>query len=390
MEDKINFALALNKPHKDNPKGWELLEGKEVKKLSDRFFIKPNGNIEKKELHQDKFKFEGINFDKIEENQLNSVKSLTSSYDYIDFKPDWCFIVGLGTSSVYNTGITLHHIYGTPYIPASSIKGSVRSWKILEEEFQKENENSEGLAIENEEFCKVFGCPKNLDLTKDGFREYKSALKFEGKNFEFEGNIMFFDAFPLSTPKIKVDIMTPHYHDYYGDNDGKTPPADYFSPNPISFLTVEETTFRMYFGVKKEPNEKLVETTKKWVDNALFHRGIGAKTAIGYGYNENTNIEENKTIFEVKIEPEFLSENRNSLNPKKSYSAEGIITKAQNGTHYASIYIEENDIRHDVKINGLRSNVSIEVDTVIKVKNIKVDKKGKFKEATFEGYKINK
>ena len=41
-------------------------------------------------------------------------------------------VVGLGGESVYETSITLHHIYGIPYIPASSIKGVVRSWIITE------------------------------------------------------------------------------------------------------------------------------------------------------------------------------------------------------------------------------------------------------------------
>ena len=166
---EINFSLALNKPHKANHLDWKLLDGEKVKKLSERFFTKDSkGKITNQELHPDKFKFEGISFAKIEQEQEKIVKSITSSHYYIDFEPDWRFIIGLGGASVYDTGITLHHTYGIPYIPATSIKGTVRSWRILEPDFKKTGEDSEGLAIENEEFCRIFGCPKNIDLTKKG------------------------------------------------------------------------------------------------------------------------------------------------------------------------------------------------------------------------------
>ncbi len=297
---EINFSLALNKPHKANHLDWKLLDGEKVKKLSERFFTKDSkGKITNQELHPDKFKFEGISFAKIEQEQEKIVKSITSSHYYIDFEPDWRFIIGLGGASVYDTGITLHHTYGIPYIPATSIKGTVRSWRILEPDFKKTGEDSEGLAIENEEFCRIFGCPKNIDLTKKGFRDYNSALKHKGENAEFEGNIIFFDAFPLTVPKLKLDIMNPHYQPYYSDNDGKTPPADYFSPNPIMFLTVEKTVFRMYFGIKKEANKHLLEVVKKWLLDALEQRGIGAKTAVGYGYKKT----EKKTDVQTQTLP---------------------------------------------------------------------------------------
>ncbi|MCM8809920.1 MAG: type III-B CRISPR module RAMP protein Cmr6, partial [Candidatus Omnitrophica bacterium] len=44
-------------------------------------------------------------------------------------------IVGLGSSHALETSLTLHHIYGIPYIPASALKGVCRMvafWKIAE------------------------------------------------------------------------------------------------------------------------------------------------------------------------------------------------------------------------------------------------------------------
>ncbi|NJO02303.1 MAG: type III-B CRISPR module RAMP protein Cmr6 [Bacteroidia bacterium] len=290
--EEINFALALNKLHKDNHKSWKILDGEEIKikKLSERFFTKKKHNnkqiIVKQEL--DNFDFKGLNFDSINTKQKDAIESLCDNkYGYIDFEPDWRFIIGLGGASVYETGITLHHIYGIPYIPATSIKGTVRSWYLLDKYHDKKKE-IEGYAIANDEtFCKAFGCPKELKIEGKSFQ---SILKHGEESAEFEGNIIFFDAFPLTKIQIKLDVMTPHYQPYYDDNKGKTPPADYFSPNPIMFLTVEKTTFRMYFGVKKEANQNLVSIVKEWLDKALVQRGIGAKTAVGYGYQKKDPV----------------------------------------------------------------------------------------------------
>src|SRR6266700_183014 len=51
-------------------------------------------------------------------------------------------IVGLGSESVVETSITLHHTYGIPYIPGSALKGLAASYvrQKLGEEWEKEND----------------------------------------------------------------------------------------------------------------------------------------------------------------------------------------------------------------------------------------------------------
>ncbi len=232
--EEINFALALNKPHKSLSK-YKINNGKELKKLNERFFTKDSkGKVIKQEL--DDFSFVGIDLVAIEKNQEKAIQSLCSeNYDYIDFEPDWRFVIGLGGASVYETSITLHHIYGIPYIPATSIKGVVRSWYLLDKYHDKKQE-MEGFAISTDEiFCKVFGCPKDFKIDS---KPFKSILKHKGESAEYAGNIIFFDAYPLTSPQLKLDIMTPHYQPYYDDKKGEKPPADYYSPNPIPFLTL--------------------------------------------------------------------------------------------------------------------------------------------------------
>jgi len=89
--------------------------------------------------------------------------------------------------------------------------------------------------------------------------------------------------------------MNPHYAPYYA-GDGKVPPADYHYPIPIFFLTVDKrTTFQFILG-SKYPEWKdwmIGEKNKKniidWLKDALENHGIGAKTAIGYGYVEKSS-----------------------------------------------------------------------------------------------------
>lgn len=196
-------------------------------------------------------------------------------------KPEWRMVVGLGNESVYETSMTLHHIYGIPYILGSAIKGVVRSHIITEEFAQDGNgqielKHAEERALKKQWFCDIFGCPK-----KSFYNESR------------QGKIIFFDAFPLSEPQIKVDVMNPHYGPYYSNSMGKIPPADYHNPNPIFFLTVEDTEFRFIMGINEKYNtadiprwdgKRPLEVTCEYVKKALSEHGIGAKTAVGYGY----------------------------------------------------------------------------------------------------------
>lgn len=197
------------------------------------------------------------------------------------FRPEWRFVTGLGGHSVYETGITLHHVYGIPYIPASSIKGVLRSWVI----YSKFGIN-EGRAIsECEDFCKVFGCPAEVTVEREG-RKTKYQSIFEEAR---QGTVTFFDAFPVETPTVEPDIMNPHYPKWYGGNGA---PVDTDSPNPVFFLTVKDTPFQFLIGSKEWNLETRVfwdgQTLGWWLENALSEHGIGAKTAVGYGYMKPT------------------------------------------------------------------------------------------------------
>ena len=263
-------------------------------------------------------------FIKRHEDNANSICDKTIVKKY---KPNGRLAIGLGTGSVFETSVSLHHVYGFPYIPASSIKGLVRSFLIStvfdnegipegEKEYPLTNAEFRALT-ESKDFCQLFGCPSDIQAVKfkDGkpafvkdkkgndtkdFEKGKAvacAIKNEKrKGIDNQGAIIFFDAYPTASPdgKIVADIMNPHYPDYYNDNGATKAPTDFQSPIPILFLTVEKLPFQFIVGIKKGTPDfdinighyegtasiKVAEMLK----DALEYHGIGAKTAVGYGY----------------------------------------------------------------------------------------------------------
>ncbi len=245
-----NFNLKLNKAAR--------FDGNKFK-----FFETDRGRIK----FQIKANFSKEFIQKLSGKYYGCISKLNLKFDQKILKTDWRMVVGLGNESVYETSMTLHHIYGIPYIPASAIKGFLRNYFINEYFSQRED-----YALMDEGFCKIFGSPKNSKLG------------------EKRGDIIFFDAYPLEVPKIEPDVMNVHYPDYYG---GNKPPADYQNPNPIFFLTVSNTKFKFIFGKIKNRQEAIVTGKFKGENilnltfsnliEALAEYGIGAKTAIGYG-----------------------------------------------------------------------------------------------------------
>lgn len=162
------------------------------------------------------------------------------------------FVTGTGINNPVEIGFTWHSTLGVPYLPGSSLKGLVRVWGSLED-------GKESKEWVNDDF---------------GSRESGS------------GDIIFFDALPLRPVKLAVDVMTPHYRQYY---QGSAPPGDWQAPVPIpflTFLTVEANqSFMFAFAPRpgKEVSDQHLDKIEGLVIQALDFEGAGAKTAVGYG-----------------------------------------------------------------------------------------------------------
>lgn len=221
--------------------------------------------------------FEKSDNDKIIQSVNERQKKLKEKWGLVSktFTINGRLIIGLGGASVYETSMTLHHIYGFPYIPASAVKGVLRSW-VIQNVFDKDESGETDLKKAEERALKDKKCYfQNIFGTEDS-----------------AGKVTFFDAFPTKAPTIKADVMTVHYDKWYSE--GKAP-TDTMSPNPIPFLTVEDTPFQFLFGAKDfDLSQELWEleingemkkgTLLHWLTSALENHGIGAKTAVGYGY----------------------------------------------------------------------------------------------------------
>ncbi|VVB64413.1 CRISPR system Cmr subunit Cmr6 [uncultured archaeon] len=186
-------------------------------------------------------------------------------------------VIGLGGENVLETGITLHHTYGTPIIPGTALKGLAshycdRAWGW--------GAKKQGFKRDEAYHKTIFGSTAD-SADKDS------------------GHIVFHDAWitPNSlVDSLQTDVMTSHHSDYYS---GKTlptgelaAPTDFDSPNPITFLSIVGTFHivvscdvagEMDKTENKVEGQKWAELTFDLLTDALKDWGIGGKTNAGYG-----------------------------------------------------------------------------------------------------------
>jgi CRISPR-associated protein Cmr6 len=197
-------------------------------------------------------------------------------------------VLGLGGENVLETGLTLHHVYGTPYIPGSALKGLASH------------------------YCdQVWGARENNLKWDAKDRPDKPEFRFRrgGEYYnllfgttEDSGHIIFHDAWihPESViDALGKDIMTPHHGEYYKGNGA---PTDFDDPVPISFLSISGT-----FCIAVSCDIQNDDNGRKWqnlaftiLSEALEHWGIGGKTNAGYG-----RLQKDQQI--PKVSPEYTT-----------------------------------------------------------------------------------
>jgi len=196
-------------------------------------------------------------------------------------------IVGLGSHNVLEAGITLHPLYGVPYIPGSALKGLASHychtvWGSWNEVFQEPPETRKE-SSDQEEAEKAF--PQNESLPKKGdFYQILFGTTDEA------GIVVFHDAL-ISPGSLRShqgglleDVLTPHHKDYYGGEDKA--PSDFDDPVPIAFLSMGgEFHFVLTPNGEDPEGEALawVAVAFQILTEALKNWGIGAKTSSGYG-----------------------------------------------------------------------------------------------------------
>lgn len=240
IEDCKNFSLLFNKYIKHDEDFKHIIEDKFTRKID----YKNNNpfNYIRKKIDKIAEYYEKRNY-----TRLNIEPRKISSR----------MIIGLGEISTREISIKLDHIYGIPYIPASTLKGAFRDYLSWEE-------NKKGFIDD------IFGTE------------------------EKRGKLIFTDTYPEQGFDLQQDVMTPHYSKYYsGENN---PPTDDQSPRPIKFITLENATFQfsLFISSDLENDREKIETK---FNQFLNKSSIGAKSSVGYGYfkqeKEGGNSSEN-------------------------------------------------------------------------------------------------
>jgi len=171
------------------------------------------------------------------------------------FRTKGRMIIGLGSENVLETGVTLNHTYGTPFIPGTALKGLASH------------------------YCNLVWGAADLRYKSNG--EYHTAIfgtTDDSGHFTFHDGWIVPDSLEGS---LRKDVMTPHHGEYYS---GNNEPTDFDDPNPVTFLSIVGT---FHIAVSCDIQGDL---GKKWnnlvfgmLSDALLEWGIGGKTSSGYG-----------------------------------------------------------------------------------------------------------
>jgi len=200
-------------------------------------------------------------------------------------------VVGLGRKGPLEAGFTFSR-YGFPILPGSSVRGLARAWGLLEIAECLGEKKLGNLANtmeigEESKFLNEINNYKPTDSALQLAQDFRIIFGFTGKC----GKAIFLEALPdgATLPELQLDILNPHYPDYYM-NDGRNAPTDNQQLSQISnFITVAPGV-SFWFAVgwqsncENDPEKRQFDLAKKWLELGLKKLGAGAKTSAGYGY----------------------------------------------------------------------------------------------------------
>ncbi|MFP4600085.1 MAG: type III-B CRISPR module RAMP protein Cmr6 [Persicimonas sp.] len=206
-------------------------------------------------------------------------------------------LIGHSNASAIDVGLTVHHTWGVPVIPASALKGLAahyvdatygpadpgkKPWEQQGDE--RARADYQGVTWNRR---RIERGPGAIYRALFGATDAREDATMREKGFEASaaaGLVTFHDALyvPGSIPNNKpftADVLTVHQKGYY-DSSGQSAPNDYDSPNPVAFLTVHPKC-RLLLALSG-PIE-WTELAGQLLADALKNWGVGAKTAAGYG-----------------------------------------------------------------------------------------------------------
>jgi CRISPR-associated protein Cmr6 len=175
-------------------------------------------------------------------------------------------------SALENAGICLHPLYGFVYLPGTGLKGLAHAYACEVWLPAQPNRNAAWDTV-----CTIFGWAPAPWLT-----DLADRLGVRPPQKSQAGAIVFHDAWPVTWPRLVVDLLNNHHVAYYQKGE---PPGDWDSPVPVYLLAVPSGQ-SFSFAVSKRRDDladALLEKAERWLAGGLVDLGVGAKTATGYG-----------------------------------------------------------------------------------------------------------
>lgn len=200
------------------------------------------------------------------------------------------FLSGLSYGAAMHVGFSLHHTYGVPYIPGSTVKGACRAIAELEASEMGDDENKKELQLINQ----IYG------------------------GGDTNGRVIFLDAFPEPLAKktslmMELDVITPHHTKANSDEEGYESAPDIEEPVPVEFAVVPEgITYCFAFICPDETDREIL--TRHWF--SACDEGFGAKTSSGYG--EFIPLDQSQRPEEKKAPETILKEFKIKVDSNKS------------------------------------------------------------------------
>ena len=213
---------------------------------------------------------------------LNGLDSDRARVVYAEVATAGRVIVGIGQKGPAEFGLTLHHTWGVPVLPGSSLKGiaSLGADRYLSGDSWRRRADSA--------------------KARDGGANHFDALFGD---VEEQGAVIFHDAWFIPGADCKNglhhDVLTVHHPDYYQK---EAAPSDMDSPIPVPFVSVKGK-----FLIALELNPALDEVTHgHWLRAAwealragLARHGVGSKTNAGYGRIELPEFDQAPSVLKV-------------------------------------------------------------------------------------------
>lgn len=210
-------------------------------------------------------------------------------------------LTGLGTGGALETGASVHHTYGVPYIGGSSVKGAVRAY-------------AEGIGLDQTYIRILFGHGDEDNKTSSGGETLENTA----------GYLIWHDAWwiPKSVNKPFVkEIVTVHHQEYYSAKQAEA--TDFDSPVPNQQIGIQGG---FYFAI--EGDKQWIDFAIQLLQNAIVQQGLGAKAASGYGYFEldndlSTNLKKQQEVLNAlakeKREQELLKDILSKLSENQQF-----------------------------------------------------------------------